>query len=109
MLRTLMTMALLAAPFVALTTRAAQSLELKSVTVDLPDSERTLPPGAGSDAVINNCFACHSAGMVLEQPALSRTAWMAEVNKMITAYKAPIAPEDVDKIVHYLTNFRSAK
>jgi mono/diheme cytochrome c family protein len=92
-----------------LTALAAAPLELKSVTVDLPDSDRTFPPGPGSDAVTNNCLACHSAGMVLNQPALSKAAWTAEVNKMITAYKAPVAPEDVGAIVDYLTGLQSAR
>ena len=47
--------------------------------------------------------------MVLNQPALSKAAWSAEVNKMITAYKAPVAPEDVGTIVEYLTSLPSAK
>jgi hypothetical protein len=94
------------APFA---TCVAAPLELKSITVDLPDSDRTFPPGPGSDAVTNNCLACHSAGMVLDQPALSKAAWTAEVDKMITAYKAPVAPEDVGAIVDYLTNLRSTK
>jgi cytochrome c5 len=97
------------AVLVPLAARAAASLELKSVTVDLPDSDRTFPPGPGSDAVTNNCLACHSAGMVLNQPTLSKAAWAAEVNKMITAYKAPVAPEDVGAIVDYLTGLQSAR
>lgn len=97
------------AVLVPLAARAAASLELKSVTVDLPDSDRTFPPGPGSDAVTNNCLACHSAGMVLNQPMLSKAAWAAEVNKMITAYKAPVAPEDVGAIVDYLTGLQSAR
>jgi hypothetical protein len=40
--------------------------------------------------------------MVLNQPALSRTQWRAEVHKIPTAYKAPIASNDVDSIVDYL-------
>src|SRR6201993_3497871 len=75
-------------------TRAAGPLELKSVRVDLPDEERMFT-GPGADAINNNCLACHSAGMVLDQPALSKQAWTAEVHKMINNYKAPIAPEDV--------------
>jgi mono/diheme cytochrome c family protein len=90
------------------TTWAAAPLELKSVTVDLPDSDRTFPPGPGSDAVNNNCLACHSADMVLNQPAMSKAAWAAEVNKMITVYKAPVAPEDVAAVVDYLTSLRGA-
>jgi hypothetical protein len=75
---------------------------LHSVGVDLPDSDRTFPGGAGADAVNNNCLACHSAGMVLTQPSLSRATWQAEVDKMRAVYKAPVAAEDVPAIVDYL-------
>jgi len=34
--------------------------------------------------------------MVLNQPALSKAQWRTEVEKMRTAYKAPIDPKDVD-------------
>jgi hypothetical protein len=47
--------------------------------------------------------------MVLNQPALSKQAWAAEVNKMINVYKAPVAPEDVGPIVEYLTGLKGAK
>jgi hypothetical protein len=88
--------------------RAASPVELKSVKVDLPDSDRMFQ-GSGADAINNNCLACHSAGMVLNQPELSRQAWTAEVNKMIAAYKAPVAPEDVGAIVDYLVRTKGAK
>jgi cytochrome c553 len=88
--------------------RAASPIELKSVKVDLPDSDRMFR-GPGADAINNNCLACHSAGMVLNQPDLSRQAWAAEVNKMINAYKAPVAPEDVGAIVDYLDRVKGAK
>jgi hypothetical protein len=39
---------------------------------------------------------------VLNQPSLSREAWQEVVNKMITAYKAPISPDDAKAIVDYL-------
>ena len=92
-----------------LAVRAATRFELKSVKIDLPDSDRMFPEGPGSDAINNNCLACHSAGMVLNQPSLSKQAWTAEVNKMINNYKAPIAPEDVGTIVEYLTALKGAK
>jgi hypothetical protein len=92
-----------------LTVRAATPFELKSVKIDLPDSDRMFPAGPGSDAINNNCLACHSADMVLNQPSLSKQAWAAEVNKMINNYKAPIAPEDVGAIVEYLTALKGAK
>jgi cytochrome c5 len=82
---------------------AATPSELKPVKVDLPDSDKMFPDGPGADAINNNCLACHSADMVMNQPALSKQAWATEVNKMINNYKAPIAPEDVGAIVNYLT------
>jgi hypothetical protein len=85
------------APLVA----GAATLQLESVKVDLPQSDRMFT-GQGADAVNNNCLACHSAGMVLNQPALAKVAWQAEVNKMIQVYKAPIAPADAAAIVDYL-------
>jgi mono/diheme cytochrome c family protein len=89
--------------------RAASPSELKPVKIDLPDSDKMFPAGPGSDAINNNCLACHSADMVLNQPALSKPAWAAEVNKMINNYKAPIAPEDVGPIVEYLTALKGTK
>src|ERR1700716_4618770 len=99
---------LLSAASMSFVARAATPFELKSVKIDLPDSDRMFPDGPGSEAINNNCLACHSAGMVLNQPALSKQAWVAEVNKMISAYKAPIAPEDVAAIVDYLTALKGA-
>jgi cytochrome c553 len=95
-----------AMPFVA---RAATPLQLKPVKIDLPDSDKMFPDGPRSDAINNNCLACHSADMVLNQPALSKQAWAAKVNKMINNYKAPVAPEDVGAIVDYLTSLKGTK
>src|ERR1700731_79843 len=92
-----------------LAARAATAFELKSVKIDLPDSNRMFPDGPGSDAINNNCLACHSAGMVLNQPALSKQAWAAEVNKMTNNYGAPRAPEDAGQTVEYLTALKGAK
>ena len=74
---------------------------LRSVNVDIPDRDRQFE-GPGADVVNNNCLACHSAGMVLTQPRLSRAVWQAEVEKMRNTYKAPIDAADVPAIVDYL-------
>jgi cytochrome c5 len=87
--------------------RAEISVQLKSVNVDLPQSDRMFT-GEGADALNNNCLACHSAGMVLNQPALAKAAWQAEVNKMIQIYKAPVAAADVTAIVDYLARTKGA-
>jgi hypothetical protein len=89
--------------------RAQATPVFKSVTVDLPAGDRVFPGGAAADAINNNCLACHSAGMVLTQPALSKAQWDAEVIKMHTAYSAPIDPKDVDAILDYLVSIKSVK
>ena len=101
--------ALLGVATMPLVARATMPLELKSVKIDLPESDQMFPAGPGSDAINNNCLACHSAGMVLNQPALSKQAWAAEVNKMITNYRAPIDREDVETIVEYLAAFKGTR
>jgi mono/diheme cytochrome c family protein len=76
-------------------------IEIKSTKVDLPAGD-SLFPGEGADAINNNCLACHSADMVLNQPALPKATWEAEVHKMITTYKAPVDEKDIAAIVDYL-------
>jgi cytochrome c5 len=85
------------------------TIQLKTTKFDLPESDRMFPDGRGSDAINNNCLACHSTEMVLNQPAMSREAWTSEVKKMINNYKAPIAPEDAGAIVDYLVALKGAK
>jgi cytochrome c5 len=87
----------------------ADNVTLHSVSINLPTGDRTFPGGARADAINNNCLACHSAGMLLTQPALSRDSWRDEVNKMRDAYKAPIAQQDVPKIVEYLVNLSAER
>ena len=94
------------APFCA---QAESQLSLKSVSVDLPPGDDMFPNGPGADAINNNCLACHSADMVLNQPALPMTQWQAEVDKMRTAYKAPIDPKDASAIVDYLVSIKGVK
>jgi cytochrome c5 len=83
-------------------------LELKSVTVELPYGDATFPPGPGVEAVSRNCIFCHSAGMVLYQPALSKPDWTKIVDKMIDIYKAPVMPDDIPAIIDYLTDLEDA-
>src|ERR1700737_744257 len=55
--------------------RPEEKFSLKSVSVDLPASDRIFPNGHGSDEANENCLICHSAGMVLTQPGLSKAQW----------------------------------
>ena len=79
----------------------AANIALSSTKVEYPTADAMFP-GEGADAINNNCLACHSADHVLNQPSLSRAAWQEVVNKMITAYKAPVSPDDAKAIVDYL-------
>ena len=87
---------------------AAGGVTLRSISLSLPQSERIFPGGAEADGINSNCLICHSAGMVLTQPGLSRADWQAEVAKMRDFYKAPIAEKDVPAIVDYLTKLSDA-
>ena len=89
-------------------TLAASPLELRSKPeVDLPFGDDVgFPEGPGSDVIASNCVACHSADHTLNQPALSREEWHKVVDKMITAYKAPITAADARVIVDYLARVK---
>jgi hypothetical protein len=87
---------------------APQTFVLKSVSVELPTSNVDFP-GANTQAIAANCLACHSAGMVLTQPALAKATWDAIIEKMIHAYKAPVSQTDVTPIVDYLEATKGLK
>ena len=89
--------------------RAQAAPAFKSVTVDLPAGDQVFLGGTAADSVNNNCLACHSADMVLNQPALSKAQWEAQVNLMRTAYKAPMDSKDAGAIVDYLARVKGVK
>jgi mono/diheme cytochrome c family protein len=70
--------------------------------IAIPHDEPELPALPGRDVFVSNCVICHSPRYVSAQPDFPRAVWTAEANKMIKVYGAPIAPEDVPKIVDYL-------
>ena len=105
MSRMIFTLVLLSVAAMPLAVDAQSPLTLKSVSIDLPD-RGTMFSGPGSDVVNNNCLACHSAGMVLNQPALPAAAWQAEAEKMIHIYKVPVDEKDVPAIVAYLLSIK---
>jgi len=107
MVRSMLPVTLLAAiAFSQPCAQAESEFAFKSISVDLPAGDSMFPKGPNSDAADANCLACHSAGMVLNQPALSRSEWQAEVDKMRAAYKAPIDQKDVGLIVDYLVSIK---
>ena len=89
--------------------QAKTRIVLKAVEVEFPQSDRGLPEGPGREVVLSNCFTCHSAGMILTQPPLSKAVWQAEVAKMRNVYKARVDDKDVPAIVDYLTAINGPK
>jgi mono/diheme cytochrome c family protein len=72
------------------------------VSVDLPASQISFPPGNGSVIANAHCLICHSAGMVLHQPPLTQDEWTGEINKMRSAFGAPIPADQVQALAQYL-------
>jgi hypothetical protein len=107
--KTLPVVFVIVSAFMPFGAQTADRLVLKSVSVDLPFGDRRFPDGPGSDTTAGNCLACHSAGMVLNEPAMWKPQWRAVVEKMRAAYKAPIDPKDVDTIVDYLFAIKGAR
>ena len=66
------------------------------------ESKVMLKDGPGKDKAMQ-CAACHSADYIpMNSPIADRKVWENEVNKMINAFGAPIAPEDAKTIIDYL-------
>ncbi len=77
------------------------------VGVVLPSSATTFPAGDGADIANSHCLICHSAGMVLLQPALSESQWQTIINKMRTAYGAPLPADQINALAAYLSKIVS--
>jgi hypothetical protein len=88
---------------------SGNGVTLRSVNVAFPISDRGFPGGAAAEAITDNCTACHSPGMVLNQTALTRVQWAAEVAHMRRDFKAPVAETDVAAIVNYLAATKGVK
>jgi cytochrome c5 len=72
------------------------------VSVELPVSNEIFPPGPGADVADSQCLICHSAGMVLRQPPLTKEEWRSEIQKMRAAYGALLPADQVDALSEYL-------
>jgi mono/diheme cytochrome c family protein len=79
------------------------------VSVDLPASQISFPPGNGSVIANAHCLICHSAGMVLHQPPLTEDEWTAEINKMRNAFGAPIPADQVQALAQYLRSINGRR
>ena len=80
-------------------------MTLHSLNLSFPNSQ-SIFPGAGAEAINNDCLICHSAAMVLDQANLSRAEWQNIVDQMRNDFKAPFAAGDTPAIVDYLVNLK---
>jgi len=82
---------------------------LTSSTLGLPEEKTAFPEGSAGELITNNCTACHSAEMILNQPVLGADRWKAEIDKMRGTYHAQIAPGDDAALVAALTALQAPR
>ncbi|HEX9432780.1 MAG TPA: cytochrome c [Burkholderiales bacterium] len=71
-------------------------------TASAQENKVVLKDAPGRDKAMQ-CLACHSLDYIqMNSRFLDKAGWTASVNKMINAFGAPIAKEDVDTIATYL-------
>lgn len=80
---------------------------LASKSITLPEDRITLPAGAGTALITQNCTGCHSAEMLTTQPKLDAKTWATEIAKMRTVYHAPIDVADDERLVAGLMTLQS--
>lgn len=73
-----------------------------TVSVELPTSDVEFPAGPDADLANVQCLICHSAGMVLRQPPLTKDQWRAEVVKMGAVFGALVPADQVEALTEYL-------
>lgn len=99
--RTLAALAALAA-LLALGACQDSAPDFAPMDIALPQDSIALPDRPGVEEVTANCTACHSADMILNQPALTRRQWQSTLTKMREVYKASIDSEAEPAILDYL-------
>lgn len=77
-------------------------LLLVALNAAAQEDKIVLKDAPGRDKAMQ-CMACHSLDYIqMNSRFLDKAGWTASVNKMINAFGAPIAKEDVDAIASYL-------
>ena len=70
-------------------------------TAGAQESRVELKDGPGKDKA-QQCVACHSLDYIqMNSRFLDKAGWTASINKMINAFGAPIAKEDVETLAEY--------
>jgi mono/diheme cytochrome c family protein len=81
---------------------AATLLLAAALPATAQESKVQLKDAPGKDKA-QVCVACHSVDYIpMNSRFMDKAGWTASVNKMINAFGAPIAKEDVEAIATYL-------
>src|SRR5436853_48041 len=88
-------------------TKLAAAVRWTKVSIDLPSSDLVFPPGSGAEIDNGKCLSYISAGMVLRQPPLTQAQWTTEIDKMRTAYGAPLPSDQIQALAEYLHGINS--
>ncbi len=65
-----------------------------------------LKPGVDAALTQARCSSCHSLDYIpMNSVFLKRSAWQAEVRKMIRVMGAPVSDSEAERIVDYLTRY----
>jgi hypothetical protein len=78
------------------------------LSVELPVSTQLFPAGDAQAIANSQCLICHSVDMVLTQPARTPQQWTETINKMRTAYGAPVPADQVGPLALYLSRMEQA-
>ena len=82
--------------------RALLAFLLVSAPALAQEEKVVLKDAPGRDKAMQ-CLACHSLDYIqMNSRFLDKAGWTGSVNKMISAFGAPIPKEDVDAIATYL-------
>ncbi len=80
----------------------------KPLAVKLPAGNDAFPAGPGSE-LAGQCLICHSASMVLTQPAMAQDKWVGIIEKMRTVYGAPVPEDQVKALAEYLARVNATQ
>jgi hypothetical protein len=84
-------------------TRHGAAGDWDKVSVELPVSTKLFPAGDGASIADSQCLICHSVDMVLTQPLRTAQQWTDTINKMRTAFGAPLPSDQVGMLALYLS------
>lgn len=81
-----------------------------ATSIDIGDVQTKLPQAGNVELIEANCLPCHSLRYIEMQPDLTHKAWEKTVDKMITAFGAPIRDSATrNNIIEYLYAIKGKK